>query len=165
MDFYWTTARGLKRLQIRLEEARARYFEICADNEAAAGSGDSSVWHDNFAYEENQRQMHQYARKVRDLENLLAQIRLVPVTAEVFPVIRVGSCVRIAIPEEGREQTLFIAGYEDGDPQKLRVSYTTPMARALLGKSEGDSFDLSLNGKKRTIEVLKLCPPPEEERG
>lgn len=165
MEFYWTTLRGHKRLQQRLEEARARYFEICADNEAAAGSGDSSVWHDNFAYEENQRQMHQYARKVRDLENLLAQIRLVPVTSEVPPTVRVGSFVRIAIPQEHREQTLFIAGYEDGDPQQLRVSYTTPMAKALMGKSEGDSIELNLAGKKRSIELLELLPPPEEERG
>ena len=63
-----TTPAGLRRLNQRLAAARQRYLDICADNEDAAGAGDTSVWHDNFAYEENQRQMHALARRLRDMQ-------------------------------------------------------------------------------------------------
>ena len=65
-----TSRAGYQRLLDTLQAAKRRYDVVCASNEEAAGAGDSSVWHDNFAYEDNQRQMHQLARRVRDLQHL-----------------------------------------------------------------------------------------------
>ncbi len=68
---YYLTPAGRVRLRHRIHEARLAHEAICASNGEAAEAGDSSVWHDNFAYEENQRQMHQLARRVRTLEEIL----------------------------------------------------------------------------------------------
>ena len=48
-----TSRGGYARLQQRLQEALDSYNAVCATNAEAADAGDSSVWHDNFAYEEN----------------------------------------------------------------------------------------------------------------
>ena len=72
---YYLTPAGRGRLRRRIEEARLAYLTVCASNGDAAGAGDSSVWHDNFAYEENQRQMHQLARRVSTLEEVLLRSR------------------------------------------------------------------------------------------
>lgn len=160
------TQAGLHRLRGRIGEARAAYLAVCADNGDAAQAGDSSVWHDNFAYEENQRQMHRLARRVRDLEELLARTKVVPACASTTSPTRVqlGVQVRLRYLEEDRELTLYIAGYDDGDPQAGRISYTAPLAVRLLGAEPGEIRTLREGGRSRQIEVAALLPAPGEEQ-
>jgi len=165
MDTLYTTPGGYRRILDRLELARDRYFQICAQNEEAAGAGDTSVWHDNFAYEENQRQMHQQARRVRDLENMVARMQIVPVQAEPGETVRIGARVCLADLEADDELVLFIAGYEDGDPASARISYNSPMAKALLGRAEGDVTTVRVGQRVRQVEIVALLPPPAEEVG
>ncbi len=160
---YYTTPGGYRRLRERLEKAREAYFQVCATNEEAAGAGDSSVWHDNFAYEENQRQMQALARRVRDLENLCSQVQIAPVPASPPAEVRIGTRVRIRVDENDTEQALFIGGYDDGDPSQGRVSYNSPLAQALMGREPGDVFEARIGPRTRIIEIVELLPPPEEE--
>lgn len=162
-DVYLTQA-GLHRLRARIAEARAAYLAICADNEAAAQAGDSSVWHDNFAYEENQRQMHRLARRVHDLEELLGRAKVVPACALPPARVQLGASVRISYVEEGREATLYISGYDDGDPQIGRISYTAPLAVRLIGTQAGDVCTLRDGGRQRQIEVVDVLAAPREEQ-
>ena len=163
MVMHYTTPGGYRRLKERLEKAREAYFRVCASNEEAAGAGDSSVWHDNFAYEENQRQMHQLARRVRDLEALLGRIEVVRLRPTAPDTVRIGSRVRFRFDEDDQDQVLFIAGYDDGDPAQHRISYNSPLARALMGSQEGDLVTFRVGGRIREVEVLEILPPPPEE--
>jgi len=159
----YLTPGGVLRLRRRITETRAAYMEVCADNEAAAESGDSSVWHDNFAYEENQRRMHQLARRVRDLEETLARVQVAPVDVSPPETVRVGARVRLAWDDGRPEQLLFIAGYEDGDPEAGRIGYTAPLARALVGAEEGDTRVVGNGGRARAVEAVEILGAPEEE--
>jgi len=162
----YTTPEGLKRLEARIEKARADYLVVCASNEEAAGSGDSSVWHDNFAFEENQRQMHQLARRVRDLEHLVASMELVPPAVEPPERVRVGCTVLVTFLDDDTERRFYVAGYEDGAPEDGRLSYTAPLARVVLGAEEGDTRVLRLKGRRRTLEISAIeAAPPEELAG
>jgi len=165
MDKFYTTPAGYRRLLQRLEKARAAYFQVCASNEEAAGAGDSSVWHDNFAYEENQRQMHQLAQRIRELEMLQSRMQLVPVSQERLELIRIGACVRVRYEEDAREQTVFIGGYEDGEPAADRISYNSPLAKALLGRRPGEQIEAQIGARRRSLEIVELLPPPREELG
>lgn len=160
------TQAGLHRLRGRISEARAAYLAVCADNGDAAQAGDSSVWHDNFAYEENQRQMHRLARRVRDLENILSRTKVVPASAAATTPQRVqlGVQVRLRYLEDQRELALYIAGYDDGDPQAGRISYTAPLAARLLGAAPGDVLTVREAGRTREIEVAAVLPAPKEEQ-
>ena len=94
-----TTAAGQQRTASRLNKVRDAYDAVCASNGAAAEAGDNSVWHDNFDYEENQRQMHQLARRFRDLEDAMRRIRkagkaagyLTPLEADARRMIAAGT--------------------------------------------------------------------------
>ncbi|MCA9547133.1 MAG: GreA/GreB family elongation factor [Myxococcales bacterium] len=150
-----TTPAGLRRLNQRLAAARQRYLDICADNEDAAGAGDTSVWHDNFAYEENQRQMHAAARTVRDLEHLLRRMQV------VHPVERpsqatVGTEVTFS-DEDGEEHRWILGGYEDSDPAEGRVAYTTPLGQALMGARPGELRQWPRGGRRVEIEITAIC--------
>ncbi len=163
MARYYTTPGGYRRLRERLDKARQAYFDVCASNEEAAGAGDSSVWHDNFAYEENQRQMQALSRRVRDLERLLGRLEVAPVPATPADSVRLGTRVRIRYEDTGKEKVLFIAGYDDGDIAEHRISYNSPLGRLLIGKEEGDVVTARFGSREQTIEVLEILPPPPEE--
>ena len=159
----YTTHAGLRRLEERVAASRQAYLTVCASNGEAAGAGDSSVWHDNFAYEENQRQMHQLARRVTELEAQLCRMRIVP-AAHVAPArVRVGCCVLLTFLDDDSTRGFFIAGYGDGDPGSGRLSYSTPLARAVLGAEEGDERTLSHGGRQRRVEISGISPAPVEE--
>ncbi|MFO8074024.1 MAG: GreA/GreB family elongation factor [Armatimonadota bacterium] len=160
-DRYYTTPGGRRRLVERIERVRAEYQTVVDSNEEANEAGDSSVWHDNFAYEENQRQMHQLARRVRDLESLLAEISVVKPKAEPQSVV-LGSAVVVS-ENGGAERRYVIGGYEDGDPSVGRISYTAPLARVLIGAEPGEVRELHVDGGARELEVVALERAEEGE--
>lgn len=153
---YYFTRDGLARFQARVEEARAAYKAVCDDNPEARESGDSSVWHDNFAFEENQRQMHQLARRVRDMERVLEQAELVESPSESPARVVLGVRVRYRVDDDDREKACVIASYGDGDPSSGRVSYDSPIGRALVGARLGDEVELVVAGRARFVEVLAI---------
>ena len=159
----YTTPAGFRRLQKRIAAARRAYLDVCATNEDAAGSGDSSVWHDNFAYEENQRQMHQLAARVAELERAVAAMHLVPPASAAPNRVRVGCRVTVTFLDDDSTRLLYVAGFDDGDPKQGRVSYTAPLARVLLGAEEGDVRSFRHAGRERDVEITELLPAPAAE--
>ena len=160
---YLYTPSGLKRLKDRIARARADYKAVCDSNEDAAGSGDSSVWHDNFAYEENQRQMHQQAKRVRDLEGVLAAAEVVTPHELRLDRVTVGTWVSCQNDRDPKPRRFYIAGYDDGEPSLGRISYNSPMGRNLMGAVEGDVLEVFFAGRRTELEVLEVSTGPEPE--
>lgn len=158
------TPEGKQRLKQRLALVRAEFDAVVADNPAALESGDTSGWHDNFAFEENQRRMHQLAHRVRELERVLDRAEVVPPLTHTPERVIVGAavCWRFVEDPPDMVRTLWVAGYEDGDPSLGRVSYNSPLGHALIGAGEGDEREAMINGRKRLIEVLSLGPTPTD---
>lgn len=155
---YLLTPGGLTRLEQRIRAARAAYQGVIDDNPAALEAGDNSGWHDNFAYEENQRQMHQLARRVRDLELLRQRVRLAPLLATADRA-RVGTAVRFQFEGEDQVRACWIAGYDDGNPERGRVSYNSPLGRTLLGAEAGDTREVIMAERRRTLLLLDVGLP------
>jgi len=153
---------GLERLQHRIAEARRAYKAICDDNPAAAESGDSSVWHDNFAFEENQRQMHQLARRVRDLEGIFHGATLITPAEAPRDRAFVGSRVRYRLDEEETVRSCILVGWDDGDPRLQRISYNSPLGAALFGAHPGEEREVTLHGKVRSVEIVGVEIAEEE---
>ena len=119
------TESGLAELDAALEQARADY----AANQAGDGrEGD----------------MRALARAARDLRYFAAR----RATAQVQPAPADRSAVRfghrVTIERaDGRRQTLRLVGEDEADPRRGTVSYVSPFAAALLGKSEGDTATIA----------------------
>ena len=162
MTRYHTTPAGHRRLLDSLTRARDAYQKVVESNEEANESGDSSVWHDNFAYEENQRQMHQLARRVHDLEQILTALTIADPPENPEEIV-LGCAVTVEEEGNGEPRRYVIGGYEDGDLSVDRISYTSPLAKVLLGAEEGDIRELIIGGRRREIEVLSIEPAAEGE--
>ncbi len=115
------TAEGLAQLDAALAEARAAY---------AAAQASEDIQADRTAM----------ARATRDLRYYGARRS----SAQLFEpeaapgVVRFGGSVTFE-RDNGRRQTFRIVGEDEADPAHGSVSYISPLARALLGKSVGDA--------------------------
>jgi transcription elongation GreA/GreB family factor len=128
------TRSGLDAIEQELAAARAAYG-------AAQAAGDVSA--DRTAM----------ARATRDLR-YWSQRRASAQLTEPDPEpgrVQFGSAVRIA-REDGREQRFRIVGEDEADPGAGRISYVSPLARALLGKTAGDAVEVS-GGEVEILEV------------
>lgn len=155
MTRFFTTPGGSRRLDEKIKAALAGYDRVTASNEEAAGAGDACVWHDNFAYEENQRQMHQLAARVAELKEIRARTVVIDLPHAPHKV-GIGTVVTIEDQESGQVSRYFVAGFEDGDPARDRLSYTAPLAKALLGAEAGDLRSFSLNNRTREFAILAI---------
>lgn len=114
------TAAGFAALERQLAEARAAY-------DAA------------MAIDDINEKRRQAANPFRDLRYFTERLR----TAQVVPapeshdVVAFGSTVTFE-RDDGRVQTYRIVGEDEADPKAGTLSFASPMARALLGKSVGD---------------------------
>lgn len=154
MNLY-TTPCGYRRLLNKINSALADYDQVVSGNEEAAGAGDSSVWHDNFAYEENQRQMHKLAARVSELKGVRAQLTVIELP-KCPTKVGIGTIVIIEDQESGQVNRYLIAGYEDGDPLHERLSYTAPLASVLLGAKVGEMRTFHLKGRTKEFAILAI---------
>lgn len=158
----YTTPAGARRMRHRLAEALARYDEVVAKNPEAAESGDNCVWHDNFAYEEAQRQMHALGRRVRDLR--LTMDRMLVVEPPCAPQrVGVATVVELVFPATGETERWLIAGHEDGDPKAGRLSYSSPFGAALMGAEVGDERRLARKEGPVTVVIAAIEPLTSED--
>jgi transcription elongation factor GreA len=158
----YLTPGGMLRLKNRIEGARASYQAIVADNPAALESGDTSGWHDNFAFEENQRQMHRLGRLVHDLEALYGQATLTPLPKKSETVV-IGTRVQWRFIGENDFQSCWIAGWDDGDPDKNRVSYSSPFGQALIGAEVGEERSVRVGSVLKVVEIMEIEPISEQD--
>lgn len=119
------TAAGLAALERQLAEARAAY-------EAAMAIEDIN---------EKRRQAANPFRNLRYFTERLRTAQLVP-PPETTDAVGFGSTVTFE-REDGRVQTYAIVGEDEADPKSGSISFTSPMARALIGKSVGDVAEVA----------------------
>lgn len=125
------TEAGLKQI-----EAEAARFD--AAHAAAQAAGDREA-------------MSMTARDLRYWSARLASAELVPAPADNDQV-QFGSTVTIE-REYGRKQTYRIVGEDEADPAKGSVSYVSPLAMSLAGKSVGDTIKVA--GSEAEIVAIK----------
>jgi transcription elongation GreA/GreB family factor len=155
------TPGGRRRLDARLDEVRAEFGAVVDDMPAALESGDTSGWHDNFAFEDNQRRQQQLAHRLRDLERLRDSAETAPLWDEAPSRAYVGAAVRWCYADELEvEREVWLAGFGDGDPEQRRVSYDAPLGRALLGAEPGEERPFAHNGHQRKVLVIEVGPTP-----
>jgi transcription elongation factor GreB len=70
-----------------------------------------------------------------------------------------GATVRYA-DDKGTEHTITIVGIDETEPLQGKISWISPVARALLKAREGDSVSLPTPGGIATLEILEVTYPP-----
>ena len=119
----------------------------------AAGNGDRS---ENGDYLYGKRRMREIDRRIRFLTKRLEAAQVVdPETREATDQIFFGATVEL-LRGNGEEQTVRIVGVDEIDTARHKISWTSPLARALLKAREGDEIVFHGPEGREEIEVLAV---------
>ena len=70
--------------------------------------------------------------------------------------VKFGATVKLADEDTGEEKTYQIVGEPEADIENGKLNIRSPLARALIGKDEGDSVEVKSPGGQRNYEVLSI---------
>jgi len=119
----------------------------------AASNGDRS---ENGDYIYGKKRLREIDRRIRYLTKRLDNAEVVdPATREETDQVFFGATVTL-LDELGTEASYSIVGIDEAEPSKNRISWVSPMARALLKAREGDVVNLMTPAGKRELEILEV---------
>jgi transcription elongation factor GreA len=121
--------------------------------EIARGHGDLSENADYSAAKEEQAMIE---AKIREFEAKLALAEVIDPTSLSGDTVRFGATVTIEDPDSGEKQRYTIVGEHEASIKKGKISIGAPVARALIGKSVGDTVVVTTPKGKREYEVSSV---------
>ena len=149
------TARGAERLQAELHRLKTieRPEIINAISEARA-QGDLS---ENAEYDAARDRQSFVEGRIKELEGTLSNAQIIdPAALDVDGKAVFGATVEIEDLESGERVTYQIVGDVEADIRSNLISVSSPVARALIGKSEGDVVSVRAPAGIREFEVLNV---------
>ncbi len=149
------TAKGAQRLREVLKELktvdRPRITQAIAE---ARAHGDLS---ENAEYHAAREQQSFLEGRIAAIETALADAQIIDVTSlNANGKVVFGATVDLMNVENEQEATYQIVGEVEADIEKKLISVTSPIARALIGKQEGDVAVVNAPGGKVEYEILEV---------
>ena len=93
--------------------------------------------------------------RVKELEGAISLAEVID-PAKLSGTIKFGATVALADEDTDEEKTYQIVGEYEADIDKGRLNIKSPLARALIGKDEGDSVEVRTPGGVRSYEILSI---------
>jgi transcription elongation factor GreA len=149
------TVRGHELLQAELKRLksadRPRIIEAIAE---ARAHGDLK---ENAEYHAAKEQQGFIEMRIKDLEGKLSHLQVIDVTAvDGKGKVVFGSTVKLLDEDTEQELEYRIVGEDEADIKNNLISYTSPIARALIAKSEGDVVSFQAPGGEKNFEILEV---------
>ena len=154
MDSVPMTQAGHKLLEeeLRQLETVERHAIIKAIAEARA-HGDLS---ENAEYHAAKDRQGMIEGRVRHLKDKLSRAEVIDVSKLTGKMVRFGATVTLADQDSDAEVTYQIVGDLEADLKQGKVAISSPIARALVGKSVGDTVEVRAPAGPRGYEILNV---------
>ena len=148
------TAEGHAALQAELKTLKSvERPNIIAAIAEARSHGDLSV---NAEYHAAKEKQSFIEGRINELDDKLARADVIDVTKLSGGKIRFGATVSLVDVDTEDEVTYKIVGEDEADVKNGKVSITSPIARALIGKEEGDEAEVAAPSGARAYEITKV---------
>lgn len=149
------TVVGAERLRTELDRLkgveRPRIIQAIAE---ARAHGDLS---ENAEYHAAKEQQGLLEARIKDLEHRLANAQVIdPKTVNANGRVVFGATLDLHDDHSGQDVTYQIVGDHEADIAQGKISVSSPIARALIGKEEGDVVEVQVPGGKRQYEILNI---------
>jgi transcription elongation factor GreA len=149
------TVRGAKKLQDELQQLksvdRPRVIDAIAE---AREHGDLK---ENAEYHAAREQQGFIEGRIKDIESKLSHATIIDVTqVNANGKVVFGATVNVADEETGDEMTYQIVGDDEADLKNNMISISSPIARALIGKQEGEVAEVQTPGGLRSLEIVEI---------
>lgn len=111
---------------------------------------------ENAEYHAAREQQSFIEGRIQELESVTGRAQVIDPTTLSGSTVRFGATVIIVDEETDEEETYQIVGDYESDMAKGKLSMSAPVARALIGKDEGDSVSVRTPKGARDYEILKV---------
>jgi transcription elongation factor GreA len=149
------TPSGKKKVEEELAHLKSVEMPALAERiRQARELGDLS---ENFDYQDAKRQQGFVAGKIADLQNLLERARLVEEAGPGADTVGMGSTVTVRDLDFGDEFSYTLVGAYEADPSNDRISSSSPVGKALMGRKVGETVQVDIPAGKATYEVIAIA--------
>ena len=149
------TVRGARKLQDELHQLKS--IDRPKVIEAIATAREHGDLKENAEYHAAREQQGFIEGRIKDIEAKLSNATIIDVTtlSNTGKVV-FGTTVDVADEETGDEVIYQIVGDDEADIKQNMISISSPIARALIGKQEGDIVDVKTPGGIRSLEIVEV---------
>ena len=154
MDKIPMTAAGYAVLEQELKHCqtveRPRIIQQITD---ARSHGDLS---ENAEYHAAKEQQSLNEGRIAEIEDKLARADIIDITKLSGDTIKFGATVTLVDEDTDKKAVWQIVGEVEADAKKGRISITSPLARALIGKKKGTTVEVMAPGGAKAYEITKV---------
>lgn len=147
------TKAGFNRLEVELKNLKS--VERPAVIRAIAEAREHGDLSENAEYHSAREKQSFIEGRVKELEAIISLAEVINVAA-LSGTIKFGATVTIVDEDTDEEKTYQIVGEPEANLEKGLLNIKSPLARALIGKEEGDSIVFNAPGGTRDYEILKV---------
>ncbi len=154
MDMVPMTVDGFKKLEAELHrlkaEERPRIIQQIAE---ARAHGDLS---ENAEYHAAKEAQGLNEARVADMEDKLSRAEVIDITKLSGDTVKFGATVTLEDEESGDKVKYMIVGEHEANVREGKISIVSPIARALIGKTKGETCEVVTPRGAKSYEVLKV---------
>ncbi len=149
------TAQGAEKLREELK--RLKQVERPRVIQAIAEAREHGDLKENAEYHAAREQQSFIEGRIQEIEAKLANAQVIdPKTLNAGGRVVFGATVVLADEDSGEEVTYQIVGDDEADIKQGKISVNAPIARAIIGKEEGDVVDVQTPGGMKTYEIVQV---------
>jgi transcription elongation factor GreA len=150
------TAAGYQALQDELKQLKkVERPKVVEDIATARDHGDLK---ENAEYHAARERQSFLEGRIQDLESKLANVQVIDISQlKNDGKVVFGSIVTLLNLDNDKKMVYQIVGDDEADIRKNKISYAAPIARALIGKFEGDEVDVEAPSGVIAYEILKVA--------
>ncbi|MBP5699077.1 MAG: transcription elongation factor GreA [Alphaproteobacteria bacterium] len=154
MEKFPLTKKGFLRLEQELKNLKGiERPNIIAAIAEARSHGDLS---ENAEYSAAKEKQSFIEGRIQELEAVVSRAQVIDPTEVQGDVIRFGATVAVVDVDTDKENKYQIVGNYEADINENKISLSSPLAKALIGKEVGDEVEYTAPGGKKTFEILEI---------
>jgi transcription elongation GreA/GreB family factor len=155
----YVSQEGLDALKERLEKAQADLKAI-RDDKAISYTATGDTWHDNPYFNKLEQDERTKEGEIAEFNGLIANARVYSADKRNITRVALGSIVHLSryykVTSQSDEQVWEVSGYGEIDVPKQRVSYNSPLMKAIMGLHVGDTAETGSPQGPVEYEILAL---------
>ena len=144
---------GHRKLTDELKRLKLERPEIVEAIEAARAHGDLS---ENAEYHAAKEAQSLNEGRILELESLISRAEVIDITKLSGDRIKFGAIVKLVDEDTEEEKTYLIVGEPEADAKDGKISYNSPLGRALIGRQVGEEVEVSTPSGDRYYEIAKI---------
>jgi len=137
-------------LKKRKNEERPRIIAAIAEARAHGDLSENAEYH-----AAKEAQGHNEGR-IHELEDKLARAEVIDPSKLSGDTVKFGATISVVDEDTDKERAYQIVGDDEADVAQGKISVSSPIARAMIGKEVGDSVEVNTPGGGKSYEILKI---------